>query len=231
MNPSASFPNFDLEKQLIAALHDGSPRALNLSDRWLQICPEVTVKQRIADLVLIHASTAPNSKPARVSYFEAAIVAFLLDRGSANVQTIADELYSSASSVELRVSRLARLGLIEIDGRELRATGRHVSGDIRVVAIEAKLSRWREAVEQASSYRIFANESYIAMPTDIYVRSGEIWTACRHAEVGALAVRGDGTVDLVFEAPHVTPHSAEWVRLLSSFVGVAHVSKAFCQFD
>lgn len=216
-----SSESFDLEKELVAVLRAGSAKALNLSDRWLQICPEVTVKQRIADLVLIHASTEPKLRRARVSYFEAAIVAFLLNRGPADVATIANELFSSAMDIELRTHRLARLGLVEITGHDVRATGRHLSADVRVVAIEAKLSRWREAVEQAAAYRTFANQSYIAMPFDVFQRNSAIVVACAMSEVGALAVYGDGTVEVVHGAPEVSPHSGEWVRLLSSFVGVA----------
>jgi hypothetical protein len=217
---------FGLEKHLVAALHDGSARALNLDDRWWQIYPEVPVRQCIADLVLIHASSEPESKRARVTYFEAAILSFLLDRGTSHIETIADELFASMTSIESRAARLARLGLVDITASGVRATGRHMPGDVRIVAIEAKLARWREAIVQASSYRIFANQSYIALPGDVFERSSNIWSTCESAGVGALSVSGHGTVSVVFEAPDAEPQSAEWVRVLSSFVGVAHSSNA-----
>jgi hypothetical protein len=222
---------FELEQALVETLHDHSAEALNLGDRWWQIHREVTVRQRIADLILVHASSEPDSKPARVTYFEAAILSFLLGRGSTTVQVIADALYSSAPSIESRAARLARLGLVELSDHQVRATGRHLPGDVGIVAIEAKLTRWREAVEQASSYRVFANQSYIAMPRDVFARSGGICATCREAGVGALSVEARGAVSVVIVAPEITPHSPEWVRLLSSFVGVAHASNAFRHVD
>ncbi len=218
---------FELEQALVETLHAHSAYALNLSDRWWQIHREVTVRQRIADLILVHASSEPDSKPARVTYFEAAILSFLLDRGSTTVQVIADALYSNSPSIESRTARLARLGLVELSDDQVRATGRHLPGDVRIVAIEAKLTRWREAIDQASSNRVFANQSYIAMPRDIFARSERICAVCREAGVGALSVEAGGAMAVVTPAPQIAPHSPEWVRLLSSFVGVAHKSNAF----
>lgn len=229
--PLVQTPGYELEKDLVAALHQRSPAALNLSDRWYQIHPEVTVGQRVADLVLIHASAAPVSRPARVSYFEAAILAYLLARGTATVDAIADELYSSPPSVESRAAKLARLGLVHFAGARLQPTGRHLPEGVRIIAIEAKLIRWREAVEQAAGYRCFANHSYVAMPNATFDRSGGIWSACQNAGVGALSAAPDGTIEVLIDAPDADPQSPEWVRLLSSFVGVAQTSKASRQIS
>lgn len=230
MSMPAVQPAFELEKQLVAALRDGSARALNLSSGWLQVWPEVTVRQCIADLVLVHAATQPDLRPTRVSYFEAAIIAFLLDRGPCDISTMSDVLLASTASIEVRAQRLARLGLVQIDGDGIRAVDLLPSG-VRIVAIEAKLTRWRVAVAQAASYRTFANQSYIAMPAELFGRQPAIELECRRANVGALAVRADGQIDLFVEAPDFVPHSPERVRVLSSLVGVAQRSNVFRQVD
>ena len=218
---------FALEKELVDILRSGSPAALNVDAGWFRIIAEVAVRERIADLLIIHASAEPDSKPARMSYFEAAILAVLLERGAATAPTVADHLYASAGAVQARAETLARLGLVEIAAcGTLRATGRHQHSDARIVAIEAKLTRWREAIEQASHYRAFANQSYIAMPSALFDASGAILSTCEAAGVGALSVAPNGQITIVTEAPVHEPQSPEWVRLVSYVVGVAHSSKA-----
>ena len=217
---------FGLERDLVAALHEGAPAALDLRDRWFHIRSEVTIRDRVADLVLVHASLPPATKPSRVSYFEAAILALLLERGASTVETVAAELFADSSSIQIRVSKLAKLGFVDIDGRRVRPTEKRVTKDLRVIAIEAKLTRWREAIGQAASNSVFANESYIAMPSSVFHKSGAVLSACRSAGVGALAVEPDKSIIVVLDAPAHEPQSPEWLRLVSSVGGFAQDSKA-----
>lgn len=218
---------FELERDLVEALRENVARALQLSPRWFDLRAEVTVRTRIADLILIHAATAPDTTPARISYFEAAILAALLERGVAAVDELAERLYSDTAAIQSRADRLARLGLIDVDDDGmLRPSGPAPLGDVRIIAIEAKLARWREAVAQATRYRTFANQSYVALPMPLVERSTAILHECLHAGIGVLAVIPDGTVMVIQEAPEIALQTPEWVRVVSGFVGFRATRKS-----
>ncbi len=219
---------FDLERELVRVLEAQSIAALNLSARWHRMLSEVTIRSRIADLVVIHAPRQPQSKRARVTYFEAAILAMLLQHGASDLDAVADRLYSTALSVETRAKKLAQLGLLAFGSEgNMHPTGRHLPYDVGVIAIEAKLTRWRDAIAQAADYRGFANQSYIALPASVFERSNAILSECQDAGIGAMSVGPNGAISIPLEAPWVSPHSAEFVRFVSSEVGVAHDSKVF----
>jgi hypothetical protein len=103
----------------------------------------------------------------------------------------------------------------------LRPTGRHLATDVHISAIEAKLTKWWDAIEQAERYLSFANHAYIAMPADTFDRVDDIITECEARGLGALAVTSEGYVSMVAEPRDTTPQTPEWVRLVSSVVGVA----------
>lgn len=63
----------------------------------------------------------------------------------------------------------------------------------QVVAVEAKLSRWNEALEQAVSYGAFADRSFVAMDAGrIDGSRHDVTEAFRRAGIGLVLVDGDG---------------------------------------
>lgn len=94
------------------------------------------------------------------------IVAWLSKQGVANSeQQLRKNLLLSKQAVDSAVSTLKRVGAIskrESGEVELRPEF-DVSSSIRVIAIEMKLRRWREALTQAIEYRKFADEVYVVL--------------------------------------------------------------------
>ena len=70
----------------------------------------------------------------------------------------------------------------------------------RLVAVEMKLSRIDEAMRQALNNLGFAEESYVALPSDVAHRvaaSAVRWSGFFDAGIGVLSVAGDGCAVLV----------------------------------
>jgi hypothetical protein len=64
---------------------------------------------------------------------------------------------------------------------------------MEVIAVEAKLSRWNEALDQAVSYRAFADRSLVAMDADrIDEASPRMTEAFNRAGIGLVVVDNDG---------------------------------------
>lgn len=73
-----------------------------------------------------------------------------------------------------------------------------------VIAVEAKISKWREAAQQAVRNTIFAHQSYIALPLKLAIRIAEDPLLSLY-RIGLLGVGTDGSVTTVKEAPKLTP--------------------------
>jgi hypothetical protein len=80
----------------------------------------------------------------------------------------------------------------------------------QVIAVEAKLYRWREAIEQATTYRRFANRSFVALPRTTIARTPRISEACRARGLGLIEVWPTG-VRVLRAADRHRPASPEWV--------------------
>ncbi len=216
--------SFRLEKDLVAVLRDTSASAFGAAAAECDIVAEMQVGMRVPDLLLVFNRSSRDLAPVKLSYFECALLASALTRGTASISELAQTTYAPREQVKPRVARLAQLGFVKLRGEQLTATkgiGRH----IRIVAIEAKLSRWKDALLQAQKYRSFANEAYIAMPTTVVRKNLTAVEACADSGVGIIAVDQTGA-DVFLNAERAQPQSAEWVRILSSAVGLPQTRPA-----
>jgi hypothetical protein len=73
-----------------------------------------------------------------------------------------------------------------------------------VLAIEAKLTRWREALHQAYRNRCFAHRSYVALPPEVAARAGRYASEFALRRVGIYAVSPHG-LTLILECEHEAP--------------------------
>jgi len=94
------------------------------------------------------------------------ILAWLLVKKVAgSEESLCADLFLSRHAAASGVSALQRIGAVATRDSgeiELRPDFRF-SESIRLVAVEMKLRRWKEALSQAAEYRRFADESYVVM--------------------------------------------------------------------
>jgi len=82
-------------------------------------------------------------------------------------------------------------------------------GAARIIALEAKLARWRDALKQARAYRRFADQSYVVLPERAMAAALEAKEEFRCAGVGLLAAtRGR----LVIAIPPERARDHDWRR-------------------
>jgi hypothetical protein len=92
----------------------------------------------------------------------------------------------------------------EFDYRSGRADVITVTWDGEVVAFEAKLTRWREAMHQAYRNTCFAHQSYVLLPWEVAERASRFQAEFDQRRVGVCAVKNGSLVKLV-EAPRHEP--------------------------
>lgn len=115
--------------------------------------------------------------------------------------------YGWRSLRQRRIEPLVAVGLLVASSRddEIHYTATVDAADpfTRLVAVELKLKDWRRAVAQAGRYRLFAESSYVAMPTSRI--SAALVVEARRAQVGVLAVDAEQPVQLIEPAPEREP--------------------------
>jgi hypothetical protein len=171
----------------------------------------------IPDLIYIraYASRKQLLPVSGLTALESAIVAALLAGRPLRDVTIARRLYSQVDRITTRLRELERRGVVEQPSDGVWVVRRKtILKRTRVVAVEAKLRRWRDAVQQAASYLAFANQSYVALPRVIAERNDALRAACWNARVG-LALVEPKRVTLALIAPTHHPRTADRVWLLS----------------
>lgn len=77
-----------------------------------------------------------------------------------------------------------------------------ISGN--VIAIEAKLDKWKYAIQQAYRNRCFANLSYVLLPHDVAMHACAYTRELDMRGVGVCSIEGDA-ITILYEAPADEP--------------------------
>lgn len=205
--------HFESEAQLVEHLREKIGSALpGMSEATtVETFVETPVGSLVPDLTLLCRESTylpPSVKP--FSAFESVLVATLRSSGSTRIDLLERKMQRSVGAL-----RRGALAALETSGVLSRGTGGRVAlsatwpPKLRLVAVEAKLRRWREALVQAESYRTFADRVFVALPQ----RYAEI--ALQHRSqftksgVGLISVSSEG-VAVYYEGTDKEGH--DWKR-------------------
>ena len=156
-----------------------------------RIAREIAVGRTIPDLIILgHHPAYAVSWPA-LSAQDSVLVSHIRMLGTAPIDALTvmrkrdPSLNDSIESLVRRgVLTRSRAGSISLRP-ELRRKG-------RLIAIEAKITKWRQAVTQATAYLRFADEAYVLLPQATAQRATQEWDRFRAAGVGLVASIDDG---------------------------------------
>jgi len=125
------------------------------------------------------------------------VLAWLFIQKTASGESqLREELLLSQYAAAAAMSSLKRVGAItQRESGEVELQPEFdVSDGVRLIAIEIKLRRWREALEQAVAYREFADEAYVVLDGTQVRLTADIRAAFISKGVGLLLQRGDEVV-------------------------------------
>jgi len=211
---------FSLESDLLAVLERRSRHTLlgPAAAQESTIYTELSIGMIIPDLVIVHRrrSHIPRVEAKRnLSWFDCCVLSELLKVGPLTQPVLGRRLLTRESKTTLSVERLLRLGLlVRRSTGTLKVTLASRSNQIGIIAVEAKLLRWRQAIRQAQSYRSFANESFVALPRNLVSRIKGIGEQCASEGVGLISVSPRSVIIHVRPQRH-QPISPDWVWLVS----------------
>lgn len=171
-----------LESRLVARLCELLPTT-RLAPRGTIIRRELVVGGSVADVVLLLPSTRRPQFPPGLSAGECVFLSRVRRNGSATI-----DIFANGSRGSRSVRRLFESGLLQQDDSGAVSATTRWWGSRSVIAIEGKLLRWRDALEQASKYRAYADEAYVALPESTISQAQSNICAFLTAGVGLLSV-------------------------------------------
>jgi hypothetical protein len=179
------------ETDLVTDLIGNLPAYLQRASTTCSIHREVGVGRSIADVVAALMPEKAVRVPPPLSVQESVLISALRSNGPTRIDVL--EQLCGMTPKSLRGGALNRL---ETAGVVARGDGGRISlgrwcRSGSLIAIEAKLTRWLDALEQASVYRQFADRVYVALPADCVQPAMRARAMFERAGVGLLSVNGE----------------------------------------
>lgn len=146
------------------------------------------------------------------------MLAYLRTIARARINTIASRLQCAETDILAELGNLLDFGLLAQNGDCLSAVRTRCLPLREVVTVEAKVDRWRVAVQQAARNSVVATRSYVALPesTALRVRSDSSFA---RLGIGIIAVARDSGVTVVKRARRSEPAIWRYYYDLATSVG------------
>jgi len=205
-DPGSASPR--LESILVDAVAANFCAYVGRSD--IALFREVTAGRSIADVVAV----IPGRRPAGLrplSVWESFVLAAVRQLGSTRIDVLERVCGLEPRALredERRFDRLVKIGFLKRGGGGSVQVGSTWGRSFHMVAIEAKLTRWRDALEQAREYRRFADQAFVALPEASIPLTRRHRADFETAGVGLLSVNDQ--IKTIISAKPATDH--DWRR-------------------
>lgn len=191
--------------------------ALGHGDNALVVMREFQVGIVVPDIVLVRLPTSGPLLQLRrpLSHFHCCVWSALLRRTPLRAETLARRLFTGVDRIHLALRDLRRADIVAgSEDENASSLDRLLPNEAEVVALEAKLARWRLALRQAQGYLAFSNRVAVALPRNRFDGKKEVLAACRKQGVG-LFLEGESTTALLHVPGRRRIMTPEWLWVLS----------------
>jgi hypothetical protein len=154
------------------------------------------------------------------------ILAYLRSVRCATLETIAARLQYSPHAVKARLAQLTELSVVDRETERafaISSTWRQILPE--VVTVEAKVSDWQAALQQANRNRIFAHRSFAAFPETVAQRVHTESSFGLHG-VGILSVSDHGDVTVLRPARKNQPSVWDYYFHLAALAAKDLISRS-----
>ncbi len=169
---------------------------------------EVPIGECIPDLICVGYQEFPISAkwPKKWKSKYSFILSLLRENGPLSLDEIADLCFEDEMKISPLLSELVKDRTIVLTREDKYTLSYEVALiEAEVIAIEAKLTKWREALNQGMRYKQFADKVIVAMDADGAPRSPDALELFSDSNIGLCAVTHDDVEWLV--EPTKTPPS------------------------
>jgi hypothetical protein len=193
---------YSSEDALVVDILHRLPTYLKQKGLGWRVCKEVGVGRTIADIVALDWPKQAAEPREPLNVLESVVLSRLRRGGSTRIDLL--ESICGVGRQGLRDGRLDRLaswGMLRFHRGGRVTLPETWQERIRVVALEAKLTRWKTALRQAGAYRKYADESYVVLPERYIARPLASRSLFDASGVGLLKVTAAALVEVIGAAP------------------------------
>lgn len=190
MNQSVSFRR---ESVLVEWLLDSIEELVGYIDRrHLTVSKEVPVGSVIPDLVMVGSDMQPDAylKAKKLGYIHFHLLWLIRQQGACTPAALAKLSYLSTDEINLKLKNLEKAGLVVKRNRSFEINETVAEVQACVVSIEVKLTKWRDALEQAISYRAFSDAAFVILDANTAPEPTKIADVFENAGIGLIYANG-----------------------------------------
>lgn len=200
MSETATSPSgpFRFERDMFVSLCELLPEKIASVPSRLVHLREPSVGNVIPDLLF--GEWTEDLRPLKRTFtlVEARILALLEQRDELLESEISQILHLSVPAAARAFKRIQGSGLVlQTRNGKISLDAGCFTKALFVTAVELKLRRWREALDQAINYLRFADRAYVVLDGDQIARDEEMIKAFRESRVGLFMLRGGGLTEVV----------------------------------
>lgn len=215
--------DFALEDELLWVLHDvAHSRLVKARGVLVSSSCKFQVGTIIPDLLLVTVENGCRHQSRRLlqmTHFDCVVLADLLNVGPSHRRAVTSRIYAQPATLDKSLNRLLRWRLVvrKPDGT-FAGRRRVLPSGLRVISVEAKLRRWKDALGQAKRYLNFSNSSFVALPESLIHKNWKIEATCATEGIGLIGVTPN-RAKLIRPATWQKPLTADWLWIVGRTVG------------
>jgi hypothetical protein len=161
------------------------------------------------DLLYGAFRSMPPSRLRGITYLDAHVLSLLETRSLSGTGELLSRLHIGHATAERVLTRLMnRNWVVRSASGRLTLAASLRSSQMRLLAVEFKLSRWKDALAQALSYCSFAAETYVLLDGSQFRPMRAAVAEFRHCGVGLL-VNNEGRLRVIVRASRTSPVGPE----------------------
>lgn len=198
---------FTLESEMIPIIEGSLDWVLGYPQSFAR-ANELPVNNRVVDLAAALVDARQMESVYRLlralpklSLQQLDVLSLFGDRDPLSIQYLCRRTFLDAATIHASyVDCFVRTGLVSRCTKFMYATtGWKEALPTCIVAVEVKLARWQQVLEQAVDNLVFADISYAALDIDQFPASRTCLEQFREAGIGVLGVQDKGTVEVIVQ--------------------------------
>jgi len=212
---------YEKERKMVPHIIEGLKNVFSINKK-IAIAEELTVSSRIIDLVFLTIENEDLldeeiiNKLKRLNSSEQYILSLMSEYGDFSIQKIASDTFSDYYNIKNDYIKLfLNLNFIEQLSRyRFKVIEPLINSIGELYAVEAKLSRWKEAIAQAEDTKKFADYSYVAMDAEFAnEKKNAIISHFTEKNIGLILVDEDGSLSTAVNTKKVNSKNKTESRL------------------
>jgi hypothetical protein len=216
---STTCQSFRLEREMFDPVLAAIPDIFPANSGAMRVLREPSVGNVVPDLLIGQWNPGPGFDIPPLTNVARHVVALLQRRGGGTpTELIEEELFLTNSGLTRAIAQLKRAGVVVVEGggRSIRVSPQLAAAvDVKLIAVEMKMKRWREALSQATRYLDFADEAYVVLDGGQVEFNDEIRRAFELSAVGLFLQTGSAFEKVLGACPIPRILSAD--RWLAAF--------------